>query len=89
MGFRVANVRETVRVALRMKLLFPLVGHLLVTLARLARPGGIHSVVAESLALKHQLPIMKRSRRRAPNLTAWDRLLLGFWTLLASPQALA
>ena len=64
MGFRVANVRETVRVALRMKLLFPLVGHLLVTLARLARAGGIHSVVAESLALKHQLPIMAMAATR-------------------------
>ena len=60
-----------------MRLLFPLLGHLLVTLARLARPGGVRSVVAESLAVKHQLLIMKRSQRRAPNLTSWDRLLLG------------
>ena len=30
-----------------MKLLFPLLGHLLVTLARLARRGGVRSVVAE------------------------------------------
>ena len=59
-----------------MRLLFPLLGHLLVTLARLARPGGIHSVVAESLAVKHQLLIMKRSQRRAPNLTSWDRLIV-------------
>ena len=58
-------------------------GHLLVTLARLASPGGVRSVVAESLAVKHQLLIMKRSQRRAPNLTSWDRLLLGFYTLLA------
>ena len=52
-----------------MKLLFTLLGHLLVTLARLAGPGGVRSVVAESLAVKHQLLIMKRSQRRAPNLT--------------------
>jgi hypothetical protein len=64
-----------------MKLLFPLLGHLLVTLARLASPGGIRAVVAESLAVKHQLLIMKRSRRRAPDLTALDRLMLGFYTL--------
>ena len=68
-----------------MKLLLPLLGHLLVTLARLACPGGVRSVVAESLAVKHQLLIMKRSRQRAPNLTSWDRLLLGFYTLLVSP----
>ena len=71
-----------------MKLLFPLLGHLLVTLARLAGRGGVRSVVAESLAVKHQLLIMKRSQRRAPNLTSWDRLLLGFWTLLVSPKRL-
>src|SRR5271157_2179096 len=71
-----------------MKLLFPLLGHLLVTLARLARPGGLRSVVAESLAVKHQLLIMKRSQRRARNLTSWDRLMLGFYTLLVSPKRL-
>src|SRR5271163_1284921 len=83
---RLAKGRGTVRVPLRMKLLFPLLGHLLVTLARLARPGGVRTVVAESLAVKHQLLIMKRSQQRAPNLTSWDRLLLGFYTLLVSPK---
>ncbi len=71
-----------------MRLLFALLGHLLVTLARLASPGGVRSVVAESLAVKHQLLIMKRSQRRSPNLTSWDRLMLGFYTLLASPKRL-
>ena len=71
-----------------MRLLFTLIGHLLVTLARLAGPGGLRSVVAESLAVKHQLLIMKGSQRRAPNLTSWDRLILGFCTLLASPKRL-
>ena len=49
-----------------MNLLFPLLGHLLVTLARLARPGGVRSVVVESLAVKHQLLIMKRSAATLP-----------------------
>jgi hypothetical protein len=71
-----------------MRLLSALLGHLLVTLARLARRGGVRSVVAESLAVKHQLLIMKRSQRRAPNLTSWERLLLGFYTLLVSPKRL-
>lgn len=62
---RLANSQETVRVPLRMKLLFLLLGHLLVTLARLPSPGGLRSVVAESLAIKHQLLIMKRSPQRA------------------------
>jgi hypothetical protein len=71
-----------------MKLLFGLLGHMLVTVARLAGPGGVRSVVAESLAVKHQLLIMKRLQRRAPNLTSWDRLLLGLYTFLVSPKRL-
>jgi putative transposase len=67
-------------------LLFGLIAHLLVTLARLMRPGGVRAVAAESLAVKHQLLIMKRPQRRGPNLTAWDRLMLGFCTLLVSPR---
>jgi hypothetical protein len=35
-----------------------------------------------------ELLIMKRSRRRGPNLTGWDRLILGFCTLLVSPRRL-
>lgn len=64
-----------------MSLLFILFTHLLVTLARLARPDGVRAVAAESLAVKHQLLIMNRSRRRSPNLTPWDRVILGFCTL--------
>ena len=71
-----------------MRLLFILFVHLLVTLARLARPGVVRAVAAESLAVKHQLLIMKRARCRSPNLTAWDLVILGFCTLLASPRRL-
>ena len=46
-----------------MSLLFSLIAHLLVTLARLARPGGLGAVAAESLAVKHQLLILRRARR--------------------------
>jgi putative transposase len=69
-----------------MRLLFILFVHLLVTLARLARPGGARAIVAESLAVKHQLLIMKRARRRSPNLTPQDRVILGLCTLLVSPR---
>jgi hypothetical protein len=49
-----------------MKLLFLLLGHLLVTLARLASPGGLRSVVAESLAVKHQLLISETFAAAGP-----------------------
>jgi hypothetical protein len=36
--------------------------HLLVTFAKLVRPGGVRAVAAESLLLKHQRLISNRSR---------------------------
>src|SRR6185369_8687741 len=55
--------------------------HLIVTLARLARPGGLRSVVAESVLVRHQLLILNRGRKRAPNLSATDRIIAGSCTL--------
>src|SRR5215472_15144204 len=52
--------------------------HLIVTVVRLARPGGLRSVVAESLLVKHQLQILNRDRKRAPNLRATERFIAGF-----------
>jgi hypothetical protein len=40
-----------------MKHLLILAVHLLATIAKLVRPGGVRAVVAESLLLKHQLLI--------------------------------
>ncbi len=47
--------------------------HFMATLARLFGPGGVRSLVAESLLLKHQLLILNRSRQRSPNLSDRDR----------------
>jgi putative transposase len=65
-----------------------LVAHLIVTIIKVAAPGGARSVVAESLILKHQLLILNRSRKRAPKLGVIDRVLLGLGTLLISPRCL-
>ena len=67
-----------------MKDLLLLLAHLLTTLAKLLGPGGAKSIVADSLLMKQQLIVLNRSRRRAPNLTIIDRLLLGFWSLFLS-----
>ena len=40
--------------------------HLLAILVRLLGPGGVRSIVAESLLLKHQLLLLNRSRQRSP-----------------------
>jgi hypothetical protein len=59
--------------------------HLITTLVRLASPGGVRSVVAESLLVKHQLLILNRSRPRAPNLRLSDRMVAGWCALLLRP----
>jgi putative transposase len=59
--------------------------HLIVTVARLARPGGLRSVVAESALVRHQLLVLNRSRKRAPNLRAADRIVAGLCTLFMRP----
>lgn len=56
--------------------------HLIVTVIRLGRPGGLRSVVAESVLVRHQLLILNRGRKRAPNLCTTDRLISGLCTLL-------
>jgi putative transposase len=72
-----------------MRDLFLLFVHAFVTALRLARPGGARSVIAESVLLKHQLLILNRTRRRAPNLGFSDRLFVAFCTLFVSPMRLA
>ena len=53
--------------------------HLIVTLARLAGPGGLRSVVAESVLIRHQLLVL--NRKRAPKLRNADRIIAGLCTL--------
>ena len=59
--------------------------HLIVTVLRLAMPRGARCVVAESVLVKHQLLILNRGRKRAPNLRETDRLAAGLLTLLMRP----
>ena len=63
-----------------------LLAHLFTTIAKLLRPGDALAVVADSLLMKQQLLVMNRTRRRAPNLTTLDRILLGFWSLFLNPH---
>src|SRR6266566_563125 len=62
--------------------------HLIATLARLLGPGGVRSLVAESLLLKHQLLLLNRSRQRSPSLRASDRFLAGWMAFLVRPTRL-
>jgi putative transposase len=69
-----------------MKDLLVLLAHLLTTVAKLLGRGGARAVVADNLLMKQQLLVINRSRRRAPNVFALDRIFLGFWSLFLSPR---
>ncbi len=71
-----------------MRDLVTLLVHLIATLARLIGPGGVRSVVAESILVKHQLVVLNRSRKRAPHLRASDRLVAGLCAFLIRPARL-
>jgi hypothetical protein len=58
--------------------------HLAVMTAKLCGAGGVRTVIAENLILKQQLIVLRRARKRAPNLTLSDRLLCGFGSLFLS-----
>jgi len=68
-------------------LIIPLV-HVITTLARLMGPGGVRSVVAESVLVEQQLLILNRSRQRAPRLQASDRFVAGLCALFMHPARL-
>src|SRR6266581_7502049 len=68
-----------------MRDIFVLFVHVIVTVVRLARPGGFRSVIAESALVRHQLLILNRGRKRAPNLRVSDRIIAGLCTLFMRP----
>ena len=46
--------------------------HLVTILTQVLQPGGVRSLIAESLLLKHQLLIVNRSLQRSPTLSSCD-----------------
>jgi hypothetical protein len=61
--------------------------HLLVTVARLAGPGGARSVVAESVLAKHQLLILnvlENDRPTSVRVIAWSLVCVRFSSVRAA-----
>ena len=58
--------------------------HMTTTLLKLVRLGSVHAVMAETLLVKHQLIVMKRSQRRA-KLSSFDRVVFGLLSLIINP----
>ena len=61
---------------------------LLIVLAKSLRPRGYRAIIAENLILRHQLTVLSRSRRKAPNLRARERIALGCLSPFISPRRL-
>src|SRR6476646_362412 len=68
-----------------MRDLILLLVHVVTTVMRVFQPVGVRAVIAESVLTKHQLLILNRPRRRAPNLRILDRLIAGFCSLWIKP----
>ena len=68
-----------------MKTLALLVILVLTTLAKRAGPGGAKAIIAESVLLKHQQLVARRSVGKTPRLTTSDRFLCGFLVLFMRP----
>src|SRR6516164_5383493 len=68
-----------------MRDIFTLFLHAIVTIIKLAQPGGLRGVVAESVLMRHQVLILNRGRRRAPKLRSSDRIIAGLCTLMMRP----
>src|SRR5215831_5136655 len=68
-----------------MRDIFTLFLHTIVITIRLGRPGGLRSVVAESVLMRHQVLILNRGRQRAPSLRSSDRIIAGLCTLMMRP----
>jgi hypothetical protein len=62
--------------------------HLIVTVIRLAKPGGLRGVIAECVLVRHQLLILNRGRKRAPKLRAADRIIAGLCAFFVRPSRL-
>jgi hypothetical protein len=51
--------------------------HFVVSAIKLLKPGGMKVVMAETMAMKQQLIVMNRGKKRSPVLTIPDRFTAG------------
>ena len=56
--------------------------HFFVSAIKLLKPGGVKVVIAETMAMKQQLIVMNRGKKRSPVLTTSDRFLFGILAII-------
>jgi hypothetical protein len=66
-----------------------LVLNIITVLVNICSPGGARSVMAENVALRQQLLVLKRAHKRAPKLKSYERTLLGALVSLISHKRLS
>ncbi|MGH1487331.1 MAG: integrase core domain-containing protein [Cellvibrionaceae bacterium] len=69
-----------------MKNVVILIWHIVATLVQLFKTNGTRTIIAENIALKHQLIVMSRSQKRSPRLNHSDRFILGLCSLWLTPS---
>lgn len=69
-----------------MKHFFMVFTYLVSLTHKLLKHDGMKAVVAENLLLKQQLLVLTCSRKRAPNLSSFDRFFLGLWSTYLDPR---
>jgi hypothetical protein len=62
--------------------------HLIWSVFRSLTLGGVRSMVAEALLVKHKLLTLNRSRERAPSLRPADRPIAGLCAAMIRPSRL-
>lgn len=69
-----------------MKNLFILMFYATRAILKILKPGGINALISENLALRQQLIVLNRQRKRSPNLTCLERLSFSFFAALLWPK---
>lgn len=71
-----------------MKALIIIILNLIWVLLKIIKPGGSRALISENLILKQQLMVLTKKRKRSPNLTSFDRIVLAVGSVLINPSRL-
>lgn len=63
--------------------------YFIATLIRLSCPGGLKAIAAENIALRQQLILLTRNKKRSPKLTLSTRVIFGLLTAWINPRRLS
>ena len=59
--------------------------HAILTFFHCLKPSGTKALIAENIALRHQLMVLTRGKHRAPKMTRFDRFYFGLLAAKSSP----